>query len=58
MYSQVWIKCTEAEESNRMLKRLISARVGTNTIEFYSYCGAGRERWSNRGEEGRKQVVV
>ena len=55
---RAWIKCTEAEESNRMLKRLVSARVGTNAIESYSYCGAGRERWRNRGEEGRKQVVV
>ena len=43
---------------NRMLKRLVSARVVTNAIESYSYCGAGRERWRNRGEGGRKQVVV
>ena len=55
---RVWIKCTEAEETNRMLKRLVEARVGTNAVEAYSYCNAGREKWLNRGEEGRKQVVV
>ena len=51
-------KCTEAEETNRMLKRLESEGVGNNVIEDYSHSKAGRERWVNRGEEGRKQWVL
>ena len=55
---RVWIKCTEAEETNRKLKKLIAAKVGTNAIEAYSRSRAGRDKWANRGEEGRKQVVL
>ena len=40
---RVWIKCTEAEETNRMLKRLVAVKVGTNAIKAYSYGIAGRE---------------
>ena len=55
---RVWIKCTEAEETNRKLKKLIVAKVGTNAIEAHSRSRAGRDKWVNRGEEGRKQVVM
>jgi hypothetical protein len=55
---RVWVKCTEAEETNRKLKKLKLARVGTNAIEAYSHSKARRDKWVNRGEEGRKQVVV
>ena len=55
---RVWIKCTEAEETNRMLKRLVVTKVGTNAIEAYSHSKVGWDKWVNRGEEGRKQVVL
>ena len=46
---RVWIKCTEAEETNRKLKKLKLAKVGTNAIEAYSRSKAGRDKWVNRG---------
>ena len=55
---KVWGKCTEAEEVNRMLKRLVQARVGLSSVEAYSHGVAGRAKWANRGEVGRIQVVI
>ena len=53
-----WEKCVDAEEANRMFKKLLAEGVGTDKIECYSRSKAGREKWVNRGEEGRKQVVL
>ena len=39
------------------MKSIWKAGVGTNTVEEYSLSRAGKGRWVNRGEEGRKQVV-
>ena len=55
---RTWEKCTEAEEVNRLFKKLLAEGVGTDSIEKYSRSKAGREKWVNRGEEGRKQVVI
>ena len=55
---RLWIKCTEAEETNRKIKKLILAKVGTATIEEMSRSKTGRAKWVNRGEGGRKQVVL
>ena len=55
---KAWEKCTEAEEANRMFKKLLAEGVGTDSIESYSHSKSGREKWVNRGEEGRKQVVL
>jgi hypothetical protein len=54
---RLWKKCMEAEEANRMLKKLVAEGVWTNCVEAYSRSKAGRERWVNRGEEGRVQVA-
>ena len=54
---RIWKNCTEAEEANRMLKILVSEGRGTGGVEAYSRGRAGRERWENRGEPGRVQVV-
>ena len=49
---KVWGKCTEAEEVNRMLKRLVIARVGLSSVEAYSHGVAGKAKWANRGRWG------
>ena len=54
---RVWKNCAEAEEANRMLKILESEGRGTAGVEAYSRGRAGKERWENRGEPGRVQVV-
>ena len=54
---RLWEKCMEAEEANRMLKKVVEEGVWTNCVEAYSRSKAGRERWVNRGEEGRVQVA-
>ena len=54
---RIWKNCTEAEEANRMLKILVSEGRGTGGVEAYSRGRAGRERWEDRGEVGRLQVV-
>ena len=51
---KAWVKCIEAEEVNRMFNKLL---VGTDQLECASHSKVGREKWRNRGEEGRKQVV-
>ena len=55
---RVWKSCAEAEEANRMLKVLKSEGRGTAGVEAYSRGRAGKERWENRGEPGREQVVI
>ena len=40
-----------------MLKVLVSGGMGTGGVEAYSHSRAGRERWVDRGEVGRMQVV-
>ena len=40
-----------------MLKVLVSEGMGTGGVEAYSRSRAGRERWVDRGEVGRMQVV-
>ena len=54
---KAWVKCIEAEEVNRMFQKLLAEGVGTDKIECASRNKEGREKWRNRGEEGRKQVV-
>ena len=54
---KAWGKCTEIEETNRMLKRLVTARVGLSSVEAFSWGVAGKAKWVNRGEVGRVQVV-
>ena len=54
---KAWVKCIEAEEVNRMFHKLLAEGVGTDKIECASRNKEGREKWRNRGEEGRKQVV-
>ena len=54
---KAWEKCIEAEEVNLMFKKLLAEGVGTDQIECESRSKAGRAKWQNRGEEGRRQVV-
>ena len=55
---KAWVKCVKAEEANRYFKKLLAEGVGTNQIECASRSKAGRVKWENRGEEGRKQVIL
>ena len=52
-----WEKCIEAEEVNLMFRKLLAEGVGTDQIECASRSNAGKAKWLNRGEEGRRQVV-
>ena len=54
---RIWKNCVEAEEANNMLNVLVSEGRGTDKVEAYSRGRAGRERWEDRGEAGRLQVV-
>ena len=54
---KAWVKCMQAEEANNYFKKLLAEGVGTNQIEYSSKSKAGRAKWENRGEEGRKQIV-
>ena len=55
---KVWERCMKAEETNRMLKKLVGEGVWTNSVEAYSHAKAGKAKWVNRGELGRRQVCV
>ena len=55
---KVWDKCMKAEEANRMLKRLVREGVWTNGVEAFSHTKAGKEKWANREEPGRREVCV
>ena len=54
---KAWMKCVQAEEANSYFKKLLAEGVGTNQIEYASRSKAGRAKWENRGEEGRRKVV-
>ena len=54
---RTWKNCVEAEEANRMLKILVSEGRATGGVEAYSWGRAGQERWADRGESGRVQVM-
>ena len=54
---RTWKNCVEAEEANRMLKNLVSEGRATGGVEAYSWGRAGKERWADRGEAGRVQVM-
>ena len=55
---KVWERCMKAEEANRMLKKLVREGVWTNSVEAYSHAKAGKAKWANRGELGRRKVCV
>ena len=55
---KVWERCMKAEETNRMLKKLVGEGAWTNSVEAYSHAKAGKAKWVNRGELGRRQVCV
>ena len=42
---------------NNLLTSQVSEGRGTDKVEAYSRGRAGRERWEDRGEAGRLQVV-
>ena len=50
---RLWMKSTRAEETDRMLGRLLSEGIWTNEIEANSWKAAGRKKWENRSKEGR-----
>ena len=55
---RVWIKCTEAEKTNRKDQEADCGQGGTSVIEVQGRSKAGKAKWVNRGEEGRKQAVM
>ena len=42
---RVWTKCTRAEETDRMLNKLVMEGVWTNEVEADSWSIAGRGKW-------------
>ena len=52
------MKSTRTEETDRMLNKLVSEGVWTNDVEAQSWKAAGRRKWENRGESGRREVNI
>ena len=47
---RLWMKSTRAEETDRMLGRLLSEGIWTNEIEANSWKAAGRRKWNKIAE--------
>ena len=51
------MKSTRTEETDRMLNKLVSEGGWLNDVEAHSWRSAGRRKWENRGEVGRREVI-